>query len=111
MIPGKDFKFRDDIKTDTVSIELLIAPYNGIVYRYISVGIKELEDGSAKLRFQYEIIEIGKFKEKKLRKDEYFQKTLGLILNEFILETLEDDIKNDDRTEYIEEPVEARGLR
>ena len=41
MVIGEDYKFRDDLKYDTVPIELLTGPYTGIVLRYTHVAIKE----------------------------------------------------------------------
>ena len=93
MIIGEDFKFRDDLKGDTVPMELLTGPYKGVILRYTNVGVKELEDDTAVLQFAYELMEMGDHTETKLRKDVKFQEHAGLILNALILETLdaEDD--------------------
>lgn len=89
MIIGEDFKFRDDLKTDTVPIELLTDPYKGVILRYTNVGIKELEDNTAVLQFGYELYEMGNHTETKLRKDTKFQEHAGLVLNALILESLD----------------------
>lgn len=89
MLLEEDFKFRDDIKADTVPIELLTGPYKGVTLRYVRVAIKEQEDNSAVLQFDYELFEMGDHTETKLRKDPNFQEHAGLVLNALILETLD----------------------
>lgn len=91
MILGEDFKFRDDMKQDTVPIELMLDPYKGVIYRYTKVGIKENDNETATLQFDYELYERGNHTETKLRKDKRFTGTLGLILNTIILEVDEDE--------------------
>lgn len=103
MILGQDFKFRDDLKEDTVPIELLLDPYKGVVYRYIKVGIKENDDKTATLKFDYHLHEMGEHTETKLRKDKRFTEVLGLILNTLILDVAEVD-KNEHREDDTQEP-------
>mgnify|MGYP003321357007 CR=1 FL=1 len=103
MIMGKDFKFRDDLKEDTVPIEILLDPYKGIVYRYIKVGVKENDNETATLKFQYHLYEMGEHTETKLRKDQQFERTLGLILNTLILDAAEAD-QNEHREDDTQEP-------
>lgn len=91
MIIGKDFKFRDDLKNDTVPIELLLDPYSKIVYRYTQVGVKENDNSTATLKFQYDLIEMGDYTETSLRKDKVFENILGLILNLLILDAADDE--------------------
>lgn len=88
----KGFKFRDDLaKSDeTVPLELTEGPYKGVVYRYTTVGIREEQDESAVLRFQYELYSMGDHTETSLRKDQKFENTIGLILNSLILEATDD---------------------
>lgn len=86
MILGIDFKFRNDIEADTVPIELLLAAYKGVVYRYQKIGIRENDDDSATLKFEFELFETGNFSKRKLKKDPRFKEILGLILNTLILE-------------------------
>jgi hypothetical protein len=50
------------------------------------VSINENKDDTATLKFTYEFNELGKFKEDNLRKDKYFEKHVGLILNTLLLE-------------------------
>ena len=95
MILGEDFKFRDDLKQDTVPIELMLDPYKKIVYRYTKVGVKENDNETATLRFDYELYEMGDHTETKLRKDKRFSETLGLVLNTLILEAGEDEHRKD----------------
>lgn len=106
MILGIDYRFNNVYNTDTSAIELLTEAYKGVIFRYKDVGIKENDDDTATLQFSYEILSSGKFKENKLRDDEYFQRHLGLILNTLILEVAELELA--DRESYIEEPVEER---
>lgn len=89
MILGEQWKFRDDIKADTVPIELLTDPYKGVILRYIKVAIKEQENNSAILQFDYELFEMGNHTETKLRRDPMFQEHAGLVLNALILESLD----------------------
>lgn len=105
MILGTDFRFRDEYKNDTTAIELLTQSYKGVIYRYTKVAIKEPEDGTAVLQFEYEIINPSSFEESKLRNDKYFQEHLGLILNTLILDVAE--IENDEaRTNNSEKSTE-----
>ena len=88
MTPSKDYKFRDDLtknETDTVPIELMIEAFQGIVYRYTRVQIRE-EDDHAKMNFEYEFLNLNGYDETKLRANKTFNHTLGLILNAMILE-------------------------
>jgi hypothetical protein len=105
MLLDTDYKFRDDLKYDTVPIELLTDKFEGIVYRYTVVKVEE-KDGTAKMIFDYDIINPAKFTVKGLKKDKQFQKHIGLILNDMLLIT--HDILNIDKepepTEYYEEP-------
>ena len=102
MILSEDFKFRDDLKEDTVPIEIINEPYKGVIYRYTTVGVKENNNDTATLKFQYELYEMGGHTETKLRKDQQFEKTLGLILNTLILDAAEAD-QNEHREDDTEE--------
>lgn len=105
MILGIDFRFSNVYNTDTSAIELLTEAYKGVIFRFTQVGVRENEDQTATLRFAYEILSPGKFKEDLLRKDEYFEKHLGLILNTLILDIAEIDgaVRENDSTEFVEE--------
>jgi len=106
MILNIDFRFSNVYNTDTSAIELLTEAYKGIIFRFTHVGIKEASDeSSATLRFTYEILSAGKFKEELLRKDAFFEKHLGLILNSMIIDIAEIDsaaVENDTK-EFVEE--------
>lgn len=106
MILGTDFRFNNVYNTDTSAIELLTDAYKGVIFRFTNVGVRENDDGTATLRFSYEILSPGKFKEEKLREDQYFEQHLGLILNTLILDIAE--LESADRESYTEEPVEER---
>jgi hypothetical protein len=106
MILGTDFRFSNVYNTDTSAIELLTEAYKGVIFRFTNVGVKENEDGTATLRFSYELLSTGKFKEEKLRKDSYFEQHLGLILNTLIIDIAELDGAN--RKSDSEESVEER---
>ena len=102
MIPNKDFKFRDDLfdplkntVQDTVPIEILLAKFKGVVYRYETVGISEQEDGTAKLRFTFAIMEQPEEIQGNLRTDPIFVQTIGMILNSLILDIVEGDNNGD----------------
>lgn len=106
MILGTDFRFNNVYNTDTTAIELLTEAYKGVIFRYTNVGVRENDDGTATLRFSYEILSPGKFNEEKLRDDEYFGRHIGLILNTIIVDIAEYDGAN--RESYSEESVEER---
>lgn len=93
MIENNDFRFRDDLfknqDGETVPLEILTEPYKGVILRYTKVAIKELEDGTAKLQFQYDLLEMGNHTETKLRSDDRFEKHAGILLNHLILESVE----------------------
>lgn len=112
-IEKNEYKFRDDLynpkKGETVPIEILIWPFNGVVYRYEQVGVSENEDGTATLRFAYELLDCGEHTETKLRSDKKFEQHIGIILNHLILESVEADIAS--REGYSEEPDEERTVR
>jgi hypothetical protein len=91
MIIGEDYKFRDDLKYETVPIELTSGPYKGIVLRYTKVSIKEQSGDNATVKFEYDLIKADKFNKLRLRNDAMFQEHIGLILNSMILETVESD--------------------
>lgn len=103
MILSEDYKFRDDIKADTVPIELLTDPYKGVILRYTTVAIKETEGDKAKLQFQYDLYEMGDHTETSLRKDPKFENHIGLILNAMILESLEGQAPDDNREDDLKE--------
>ena len=106
MILGTDFRFSNVYNTDTTAIELLTEAYKGVIFRFTNVGVRENEDTTATLKFNYEILSPGKFKEDLLRKDSYFEQHLGLILNTLILDIAELDGAN--REGYSEESIEER---
>lgn len=91
MVIGEDYKFRDDLKYDTIPIELMSGPYKGIVLRYTKVNIKEQLNDSALIKFDYDIIKADSFNKSKLKQDLMFQEHIGLILNAMILETVSSD--------------------
>lgn len=100
---GEDFKFRDDLKEDTVPIELLTGPYKGVVYRYTNVRVLEQEEGTAKMQFDYELHKMGEHTETSLRKDTKFTVHIGLILNNLILEVVDNENRETDSEEPVEE--------
>lgn len=91
MIIGEDYKFRDDLKYDTVPIELMTGPYKGIVLRYTQVSIKEQAGDNAIIKFDYDLIKADGFNKLKLKRDDMFQEHIGLILNSMILESVSTD--------------------
>ena len=105
MILNIDYRFSNVYNTDTSAIELLTEAFKGVIFRFTNVGVRENEDQTATLRFSYEILSSGKFKEELLRQDPYFEHHLGLILNSLILDIAELDgaARENDSTEYTEE--------
>lgn len=115
MIDKGDFRFRDDLynvkKGETVPIEILIPPYKDVIIRYTRVAVKEKDDGTAVLQFDYEILEPGQYSMVTLRKDPKFETHLGLLLNYLILEAAEaGDEPDENREDYLEEPDTERGV-
>lgn len=106
MIPNEDFRFRDDLGKgeETVPIELLTGPFSGVIFRYLEVSIHEQKDG-ATVKFNYDILVNGLHTQEDLRSSEIFNRTLGLILNLMILETVEN---NEARTDDPEQPTGGR---
>ena len=109
MEQGIDYNFRDDLwieskKESTVPIEILIDPFKGVVYNYTTVSFKVGEDDVPRIGYNYEIIKTNDLSMVTLRKNEKFNRMLGLILNAMLLEMAdaEDDIAN--RTNYPEKP-------
>ena len=116
MIESTDFRFRDDLtKTkegETVAIEILLSPYNGVIIRYTQVGIKEQDNGTAVLRFTYDVIDSGSHTETSLRRDTRFEQHLGILLNHLILEAAEADnaVGEDDSQKFdAERTVHEKG--
>ena len=93
MLENGDFRFRDDMivkdSKDTVPIEILTGPYKNVIFKFTTVGVKELENGTAVLKFQYDLSEMGDHTETKLRSDKRFEDHLGILLNHLILESAE----------------------
>ncbi|NDB84869.1 MAG: hypothetical protein EB127_19490 [Alphaproteobacteria bacterium] len=111
MIENGDYKFRDDMvnekSKDTVPIQILTGPYKNVIYRYTKVGVREQNDGTAVLRFEYDLLDVAENTETKLRNDRKFEQHLGILLNYFILESLEktdNESREDDFTESSEQP-------
>lgn len=107
MVIGKDYRLRDDLYEEdkTLPIELLTGPYTGVILRYTTVSIKEMENDEAKMVFDYELLEMGDHTETSLRKDTKFTQYAGLVLNTMILETLESNnaVGENDLNEPVEE--------
>jgi hypothetical protein len=107
MIIGKDYLLRDDLYEEdkTLPVEILTGPYKGVIMRFTTVSIKEMEDNQAKMLFEYELLEMGDHTETALRKDLKFTQHAGLVLNTMILETLEEQnaARENDTTESTEE--------
>lgn len=104
---GEDYKFRDDFKEhETVPIELLTEPWEGVILRFLTVGIRENPNDTATLQFTYELLEMGKHTETNLRNSKKFEVHVGLILNMMILESAEAEKNADVGEDDINEPVE-----
>ena len=94
MIIGEDFEFNDTLKTDTAAIKLLTGPYKNVMYRYTSMSVKENNNDTATMQFDYELFEMGEHTETSLRKDKRFTEHIGLILNTLIIEAVEHEDKS-----------------
>lgn len=106
MILNEDYKFRDDIKADTVPVEMLVGPYKGTVVRYTKVAIIENEQETATLKFEYDLLNIPEgTSEVSLRNDVKFNEHAGLVLNSLILEYVDAD-QTERGEDHSEEPIE-----
>jgi hypothetical protein len=108
MEPGTDYKFRDDMfdanqSESTVPIELLIEPFNGVIYRYTTVRFKLGEDDVPRLQYDYDIVKTNDLSMITLRKNQKFNDILGLILNAMLLD-LGDASETTTGTNNSEEP-------
>lgn len=108
MIAGEDFRFRDDMfdpKEDgaTVPIELLLEPFQGIIYRYTTVKFKLGEDDVPRLQYDYDIIKTNDLSMITLRKNQKFNDILGLILNAMLLDLGDADSEVETGTNHTEE--------
>jgi hypothetical protein len=106
---GVDFKFRDDLfnaKEDgtTCPIELMLDPFEGVVYRYTTVRFKLGEDDIPRLQFDYEIIKTNDLSMITLRKNQKFNDAVGLILNTLLLDASEAEGVSETRTDDTKEP-------
>jgi hypothetical protein len=108
MIENSDFRFRDDLTKskngDTIAIEILTPPYKDVIFRYTQVGVKEQDNGTAVLRFSYDVVDPAESSELTLRNDKRFEQHLGILLNHLILEAAE--APSADRKDNSEELVE-----
>lgn len=106
---GTDFKFRDDLfdskkEGTTCPIELMLDPFAGVVYRYTTVTFKMGEDNIPRLLYDYEIEKTNDLSMTTLRKNEKFNATLGLILNDLLLDASEAEGVSETRTDNPKEP-------
>ncbi len=111
MEAGTDFKFRDDLfdskeEGTTCPIELMIDPFEGVVYRYTTVRFKLGEDDVPRLQFDYEIIKTNDLSMITLRKNQKFNDAVGLILNTLLLDAAdaENGMDLETRTDDTKEP-------
>ena len=111
MEAGTDYKFRDDLfdakeEGTTCPIELMLDPFEGVVYRYTTVRFKLDEDDIPKLQFDYEIVKTNDLSMITLRKNQKFNDVVGLILNTLLLDAADSqngmDIET--RTDDTKEP-------
>lgn len=105
---NEDYKFRDDLvkdEKDTVPIEILTGPFKDVILKYKTVTVREQEDNTAKLHFDYDLLRMGNFSELSLRGNKKFEFHAGLILNTLILEATEATDGN--RENDPEEPIEV----
>lgn len=79
------YRIRDDIKKDTLPIEIMEdGPYKGVLFRILHIGFDENPDKSATCHFSYEILDDIGLGEELLRKDGKFEGVLAKILESMI---------------------------
>lgn len=111
---GIDYKFRDDLwnkdeEGATVPIELMINPFEGVVYRYTTVTFKVDENDVPRLLYNYDIIKANDLSMVTLRKNQKFNDAIGLILNAMLLD-LGDASEVEAGTDNTQEPDSEGGL-
>ena len=79
-----------------VNIKILNGIYKDVVYNYGKVGFEEKGD-QVNLIFQYNVIESGNFKKKKLEKDPDFKQYIGDFLVETITNNLNQEFIDENR--------------
>ena len=115
-ILGIDYRYRDDLKYDTLPIELLTEQYFGVIFRYTNISIKEDTD-QARVRFDFEIISCGKnfTKKKALKKNKKFKEFLFRFLVH-MMDSIADNVQpgdpptNEDRASNTKEPDQGSEL-
>ena len=104
MIEGVDYCFiypKDE--KETVHIRFLLGPYKDTIFKYGKVKFAE-KDGVPHLQFAFDVIESTVMKPKVLQKDKDFEKYLFELLVTFITTNLDEEIIDENRTDYFEEP-------
>lgn len=91
----EDYKFRDDIKSDTVPVELIGGAWSGVVVSFTAIKIVEQEDETARITFGYKLHRLGPYTETQLRGNKPFETYIGLLLNSFLLEVAEAPEQNE----------------
>lgn len=102
MIEGVDYcyVFSEEDKKN-VHIRLLSGKFQGVVYKYGKVGIKE-ENDHAYLQFNYDVIESPV---EGIEDDLEFKNTIGDLLTNLLARQLKNEGNVDeDGTDYFEEP-------
>lgn len=104
---GTDFIFRDDLfdangDQTTVPIELLVDPFQNIVYRYTRVSFKVGEDNVPRMAYDYDILKTNDLSMVTLRKNQKFNTVLGLVLNTLLLDASEAEGASETRTNNTE---------
>ena len=90
-IEGKDFIIHLEIdETINRSIEILTGKYAGTIYRYGQHQIDQVDDKTARINFQFEIVKSNR---KNLNRRGEFIQHIGNILNTIILNNYEKDGK------------------
>jgi len=80
-----DYEFFYIDESDYTAIRLLNNEYAGVTYYYGTVSLQEIQD-TLSVKFEYRIIDSGKYTEESLNSDSNFVKIIGDILTEILIE-------------------------
>jgi hypothetical protein len=80
-----DYRLQNSPWDDSTWVEITSGKYSGVIFSYGYVRLEDVEIGVPRLKFNYNIIESGKFSKDDLTNDEEFVIIMGDILTEVII--------------------------
>lgn len=77
-------------KHDRPCVQVMQQPYKGVIVKIGALNFKEQSDGTMKMTFEFNIIDSGNHKERKLKKDKVLTQILGDIITTLMSEQIEE---------------------